>query len=900
MKRIFFTLLFFAITFTCISQNTYYWTGGTSGSWGTPGSWNTNLDGSGLTRATPNTADVLIFDGSNIGGATIPVVTGAVSVQPVIETIGQLRIQNLADVSLFRTATTGTTTLTIGGTAGTDLIVTAGSKLLQSGASTSSMVIIMATGTTGEIAGMLFITGGGGSKLSVKDAGGLIIQSGATVTASVVGTNPFSTTTAGTTGSADRAVIFQGGSTFIYQGTPNPFGSSTTNVLVFNTGSNFIFEAGNATNIFSSRVFGNVIIRNNATVSSTETFFNIDTLTINAGATFNLRNQGTSPISGDIINNGTMGLTTAASSAHLVLDGSVPQTISGSGVFNTIGAVSVATDANVTLNKSLVTSGTSTSTITGKLNLQTFTISGSADFTARAAQSATVNSTITAGSHTVTLNTAIYASGVNLANVSIGMLVTGIGIQPNSYIIATNSGGSTFTLSKPATATSASTDATSITITGKTPSIITANPGGIDAAIATSGVKTFGSGTGYTFNVATTSPFSTASNNTVGDITVNANITTNKVVSTSGAITLNNAKLTIRPVDTLYLNSSASFGGTFNSTSYIVTDVSGSSVGPLAVNGFTAATTFPVGTSNYYMPVTLTPTTASNFAVSVFQGITEDGTPTGTPFTPAKKSRVVDAVWTINRMSSNSDDVTVTLNWPSALEGSEFASSNNIGVARDNAGTWEATGGTGNNTTNTATNTFTQFSPFGVGIAGGPLPLMMTNLVAKKDAAGIRLTWNNQFDQNTTGYIVERSENGRAFSSIGSVVLNGRGQYNWIDNNPFAAINFYRIGVKDIAGNITYSNVVRVNSNEAGSVLSVYPNPVTDGQLNIQLSNLNKGTITMSLINYSGQTVFNSNIQYNGGIQSQTIQLPSNISKGSYLLILNTGEQSLTEKVVIQ
>ena len=78
-----------------------------------------------------------------------------------------------------------------------------------------------------------------------------------------------------------------------------------------------------------------------------------------------------------------------------------------------------------------------------------------------------------------------------------------------------------------------------------------------------------------------------------------------------------------------------------------------------------------MGTATNYLPVTLSPTTASSFEVNVFAGATADGTPNGTPLTAAQKLRMVDAVWNVVR-TSGSGNADLTVSWPNALEGVDF------------------------------------------------------------------------------------------------------------------------------------------------------------------------------------------------------------------------------------
>ena len=104
MKKSLFFLISLIFTLSGYSQSTYYWVGGVaSANWNTAASWNTALNGSGSTRATPNVADILIFDGSNLGGATP--VTGAAIVNNVsTETIASLRLLNGANITFMNSS----------------------------------------------------------------------------------------------------------------------------------------------------------------------------------------------------------------------------------------------------------------------------------------------------------------------------------------------------------------------------------------------------------------------------------------------------------------------------------------------------------------------------------------------------------------------------------------------------------------------------------------------------------------------------------------------------------------------------------------------------------------------------------------------------------------------------
>ena len=76
---------------------------------------------------------------------------------------------------------------------------------------------------------------------------------------------------------------------------------------------------------------------------------------------------------------------------------------------------------------------------------------------------------------------------------------------------------------------------------------------------------------------------------------------------------------------------------------------------------------------------------------------------------------------------------------------------------------------------------------------------------------------------------------------------------------------------------------------------SVYPNPVTSGNINLQFFNGSKGTHRIELVNGMGQVIYRKEIQYPGGTSIQRLQLNRILSKGIYQLHVDgvDGKQTL-------
>lgn len=211
---------------------------------------------------------------------------------------------------------------------------------------------------------------------------------------------------------------------------------------------------------------------------------------------------------------------------------------------------------------------------------------------------------------------------------------------------------------------------------------------------------------------------SVATSVNVGNLTLNAPVTTNTGAQVSGTLQLNNGKITIRPGDTVRIKATATLSGNFNASNYFITEANTTSgmQGILRIDDFSSAQLLPVGSPANYLPVTIAPSVPSDFAIAVFEGITENGTPNGTPLTSNQKLTKVDAVWNVNRVNGTGDAI-MSIQWTSAVEGSAFATfaDSVIGIIMNQPPSWSLPMDTGNNTLNIATDTLSTFGAFSIG-----------------------------------------------------------------------------------------------------------------------------------------------------------------------------------------
>jgi trimeric autotransporter adhesin len=703
------------------SQTTYYWVGGAGpSSFTNNANWNTALDGSGTARTTADPTDILIFNGSNIGGATPA--TGTVTVTVTSTTAGQIKLVSNANVVFTRTGGgTGTVTISGSGT-GDDLVVESGSGMsFNSTTANGSVQMVMAVGTTGKVSGALSILNTGQQRITSTTsgvAGSFVFTSGSSFTSNVTSASssyPFGSNTQ----SASKWVLFEPGSHLYYEGGWAPTGNNSTFTPVdLQPGSIWHHRATNAIpstfgSFFNTKSFGDIIVENNATLGSDGPIYRIGNLTINNGSGFTTHSSGQTAVLGNLVVDGSLSAP-AGSTNTLVMAGSATQTISGSGTI-TIPSFVVADNSEVILNKS-ITVGTSAN-IYGDINFNNNQITGAGTFGARVNNTATgVTGNLTAGSYQVT------GTVGTLANLN-GLTISGAGIAPNTSVVGFSSSNATINLSQPI-ATSGS--GVALTFNSDTAMLATSNPNGFDStsgSVIVTGNKIYQDGVSYTINAATGKPFgqtsgSTASSVEAGVVVFNASATTNTSVNIHGALQLNSGKVTIRTLDTIRILPGAAVAGNFGTSTYVVTDVNASNgqQGIFRIDGISSSALFPIGSPAYYMPATISAASTSDIAAAVFEGITENGTPNGTPLSATQKQTKVNAVWNINRVSGTGN-IDLQLNWNELLEGSTFITlpDADLGIITNTNPGWSTPSGTGNNSSNTATASFANTGSFGVG-----------------------------------------------------------------------------------------------------------------------------------------------------------------------------------------
>jgi len=172
--------------------------------------------------------------------------------------------------------------------------------------------------------------------------------------------------------------------------------------------------------------------------------------------------------------------------------------------------------------------------------------------------------------------------------------------------------------------------------------------------------------------------------------------------------------------------------------------------------------------------------------------------------------------------------------------------------------------------------------------AQGPLPLTLTNVLAYTKNENIAVEWTVENESGTKSYQLEKSADGSTFRTSGSLAAINNGQannYSWLDRQPLAGYNYYRIKSVGFNGQQQYSKVVKVWEGSAKSGISVYPNPSRNGIIHLLFNNQPAGKYVIRLINKSGLVAASKQIQrINAGQSSEDLLMDQYTAHGVYRL----------------
>lgn len=189
----------------------------------------------------------------------------------------------------------------------------------------------------------------------------------------------------------------------------------------------------------------------------------------------------------------------------------------------------------------------------------------------------------------------------------------------------------------------------------------------------------------------------------------------------------------------------------------------------------------------------------------------------------------------------------------------------------------------------------------------GSLPLQFGTFEATGKYNKTELVWNTLSEQNTSHFVVERSNDNLEFLPIGNIKASVNSSvtvaYSFIDDQPrLKGINYYRIKQVDNNENVNYSDLRSVtfeSPDKAINLVNIFPNPVTGKYINLKLSDNVNRNLSVEIFDILGRKVLNS-IPVKTENGNFTIPVGS-LMQGVYFLSVSQNNQLIeNEKFIIE
>lgn len=189
------------------------------------------------------------------------------------------------------------------------------------------------------------------------------------------------------------------------------------------------------------------------------------------------------------------------------------------------------------------------------------------------------------------------------------------------------------------------------------------------------------------------------------------------------------------------------------------------------------------------------------------------------------------------------------------------------------------------------------------------LPVELSSFEGKATASGIELSWTTASETNNDRFEVQRSTDGKIYTTIGTVKGAGNSSttlsYSFTDTKATNSLNYYRLQQVDLDGTTELSKVIAMagNATKAAASMTLYPNPVTGNNVSIALNSTNissTDTYIIVITDMNGRKVFEQQLTT---AVSNEINLPLDqlrITKGLYMVKLQSNNLIETQKLLIK
>lgn len=183
------------------------------------------------------------------------------------------------------------------------------------------------------------------------------------------------------------------------------------------------------------------------------------------------------------------------------------------------------------------------------------------------------------------------------------------------------------------------------------------------------------------------------------------------------------------------------------------------------------------------------------------------------------------------------------------------------------------------------------------------VPLTLIHFNGKKLAGNVVLDWATANEIQLSRFEVERSADAVNFEKIGEVAASGNSNtyrsYNFTDNHPLTAFNYYRLKLADIDGKYSYSKVLAFGGQQAKGIFisNVSPNPFTD-VINMEVVLDKTDILGLQVVDLAGRVMAQKNVQGRSGTNLIQWTGMSKLAPGIYYIRISIPGAMLQQKLL--
>lgn len=178
-------------------------------------------------------------------------------------------------------------------------------------------------------------------------------------------------------------------------------------------------------------------------------------------------------------------------------------------------------------------------------------------------------------------------------------------------------------------------------------------------------------------------------------------------------------------------------------------------------------------------------------------------------------------------------------------------------------------------------------------ITSGTLPVELTSFKGESIEGNIKLTWETESEINNDYFTIEKLDEKNNFKEL--IKIPGAGnsdtskKYLTYDFHPTRSLSYYRLKQTDFDGKQEYLKIIIVQYvGQNLNKFEVFPNPISNGFITIRYFGLGEPT-SVFLTDLVGNVVLESILESSEGTRMEIIEVPQSISKGLYLVVLQSG-----------